>query len=45
MIHYVQNNNKIDPRELLLIDAGCEYKGYTTDITRVLNFSSTVVEH
>lgn len=43
-IHYVQNNHKIDPRELLLIDAGCEYKGYTTDITRVLNFSNLTYE-
>lgn len=43
-IHYVQNNHKLDPRELLLIDAGCEYKGYTTDITRVLRFSSLSYE-
>ncbi|XP_062597488.1 xaa-Pro aminopeptidase 3-like [Saccostrea cucullata] len=43
-IHYVQNNNKVKPEELLLIDAGCEFKGYTTDITRVLNISDLTFE-
>ncbi|XP_048777069.1 xaa-Pro aminopeptidase 3-like isoform X2 [Ostrea edulis] len=43
-IHYVQNNNKLNPEELLLIDAGCEYKGYTTDITRVINIADMTFE-
>ena len=28
------NNDTCDEGEILLIDAGCEYKGYASDITR-----------
>ena len=34
ILHYVDNNAELKNRELLLIDAGCEYKGYNSDITR-----------
>ena len=34
IIHYVNNNQLIHGDELVLMDAGCEYNGYTSDITR-----------
>ncbi|KAH8421410.1 hypothetical protein KR009_006339 [Drosophila setifemur] len=34
VIHYVSNSQVIQPQELVLMDAGCEYGGYTSDITR-----------
>lgn len=33
-IHYVKNNQPIDPAELLLLDVGAEVHGYSADITR-----------
>ena len=35
-LHYVDNNQKIADGELLLIDAGCEYDYYASDITRTI---------
>lgn len=34
-LHYDKNNQKLDPGELLLVDAGAEYGNYAADITRV----------
>lgn len=34
VIHYVFNSNKCDPKDLVLVDAGCEFFGYCSDITR-----------
>jgi Xaa-Pro aminopeptidase len=34
ILHYVENNKKIEDGELLLIDAGAEYGFYAGDITR-----------
>ncbi|XP_030378754.1 xaa-Pro aminopeptidase 3 [Scaptodrosophila lebanonensis] len=34
VIHYVNNTQLMQPKELVLMDAGCEYGGYTSDITR-----------
>ncbi|KAJ7589042.1 peptidase M24 [Mycena floridula] len=34
IIHYTANDHKIDKGDMLLIDAGCEYNGYASDITR-----------
>ncbi|HEY0458978.1 MAG TPA: aminopeptidase P N-terminal domain-containing protein [Pyrinomonadaceae bacterium] len=34
ILHYVENNALLKDGDLLLIDAGCEYKGYASDITR-----------
>lgn len=34
ILHYVENNDVIQPGELVLIDAGCEVGRYTSDITR-----------
>jgi Xaa-Pro aminopeptidase len=34
VLHYRDNNRQLLDGELLLIDAGCEYHGYASDITR-----------
>ena len=34
ILHYRDNNRQTHDGDLLLIDAGCEYQGYASDITR-----------
>jgi len=34
ILHYVENNKKLNDGDLLLIDAGCELENYAADITR-----------
>ena len=34
ILHYRDNNRQTNDGDLLLIDAGCEYQGYASDITR-----------
>src|SRR5439155_26653013 len=34
ILHYVSNNQKIKNGDIVLIDAGCEYQNYASDITR-----------
>ena len=34
VLHYRDNNRQTQSTDLLLIDAGCEYQGYASDITR-----------
>ena len=34
VLHYVENSAKLKDKELVLIDAGCEYQFYASDITR-----------
>jgi len=34
ILHYVENNAELRDGDLILIDAGCEFKGYASDITR-----------
>lgn len=34
IIHYIHNNQKIEGDEMVLMDAGCYYHGYASDITR-----------
>lgn len=34
VLHYISNNGELRDGELLLVDAGAEYKGYASDITR-----------
>ncbi|XP_017042019.1 xaa-Pro aminopeptidase 3 [Drosophila ficusphila] len=34
VIHYVSNSQLVGAQDLVLMDAGCEYGGYTSDITR-----------
>ncbi len=35
-LHYIDNNQELKSGELILIDAGCEYKYYASDITRTI---------
>lgn len=34
ILHYISNDKKIEDGDLILIDAGCEYQNYASDITR-----------
>ena len=34
VLHYVDNNQDLNESDLLLVDAGCEFKMYASDITR-----------
>jgi Xaa-Pro aminopeptidase len=34
VLHYVANNRQLQDGELVLIDAGCEFDGYASDVTR-----------
>lgn len=34
VLHYIDNNDELADGDLLLIDAGAEYEGYASDITR-----------
>jgi len=34
ILHYIENREKINNGDLVLIDAGCEYENYAADITR-----------
>jgi Xaa-Pro aminopeptidase len=34
ILHYTENRDEIDEGDLLLIDAGAEYQGYASDVTR-----------
>lgn len=35
VLHYTSNDRKLEKGDLVLIDAGCEYQYYASDITRV----------
>jgi Xaa-Pro aminopeptidase len=35
ILHYINNDKRIDSDDLILIDAGCEFEYYASDITRV----------
>ncbi|XP_006459791.1 hypothetical protein AGABI2DRAFT_219147 [Agaricus bisporus var. bisporus H97] len=39
IIHYTDNNHLLQDGELTLMDAGCEYNGYASDITRTFPVS------
>lgn len=34
ILHYVDNDQLLNDGDLLLVDAGCEFRGYASDITR-----------
>lgn len=34
ILHYVDNGDRLRDGDLVLIDAGCEYRGYAADVTR-----------
>ncbi|GAA5855657.1 hypothetical protein JCM8547_001636 [Rhodosporidiobolus lusitaniae] len=40
-IHYLDNNRRCEDGEMVLIDAGCEYGGYASDITRTFPVNGT----
>ena len=35
-LHYIENNETLKKSDLILIDAGCEYEHYASDITRTI---------
>lgn len=43
-LHYIENNKKLVKNELILIDAGCEYEYYASDITRTIPVSGKYTE-
>ncbi len=38
-LHYIENNKPLKDTELILVDAGCEYEYYASDITRTIAVS------
>ncbi len=40
-LHYIENNQPLKDKELILIDAGCEYNYYASDITRTIPTNGT----
>ena len=45
VLHYVENNAKLNKGDLLLIDAGCELDNYASDITRTFPVSGKSLRH
>jgi len=43
-LHYIENDKKLVSGELILIDAGCEYEYYASDITRTIPVSGKFSE-
>ncbi len=41
VLHYTENRSKLKNGDLLLIDAGCEYQYYASDITRTFPVNGT----
>jgi Xaa-Pro aminopeptidase len=41
ILHYVENNATLNDGELLLIDSGCQYQYYASDVTRTLPIGKT----
>ena len=39
-LHYIENNQELKNGDLLLVDAGCEFEGYASDITRTYPVNS-----
>ncbi len=44
ILHYVENDQPLNDGDLLLIDAGAEYKGYAADITRTFPVNGKYTE-
>jgi len=36
ILHYIQNKDQVKKGDLVLVDAGCEYECYASDVTRTL---------
>lgn len=43
-LHYIENNQTLKDGDLILIDAGCEYEYYASDITRTIPVSGEFSE-
>lgn len=43
-LHYTSNSQMLEDKSLVLIDAGCEYGGYASDITRTFPVSGKFTE-
>ncbi|MFN5324076.1 MAG: aminopeptidase P N-terminal domain-containing protein, partial [Bacteroidota bacterium] len=41
VLHYVTNRKRLGPNDMLLMDMGAEYHGYTADVTRTIPVSGT----
>ncbi|XP_076549350.1 xaa-Pro aminopeptidase 3 isoform X2 [Osmia lignaria lignaria] len=44
VIHYISNNQIIQNGEMVLMDAGCEYHGYSSDVTRTWPINGTFTQ-
>ena len=44
ILHYIENNQRLKDGDLVLIDAGAEYLGYASDITRTFPVNGTFTE-
>ncbi|XP_017757337.1 PREDICTED: probable Xaa-Pro aminopeptidase 3 [Eufriesea mexicana] len=44
IIHYVSNNQLIQDGDMVLMDAGCEYHGYSSDVTRTWPINGTFTQ-
>ncbi len=44
ILHYIRNRDELKDGDLLLIDAGCEYRYYTADVTRTFPVNGTFTE-
>ena len=41
MLHYIKNNEPLEGRQLVCLDAGAEWKCYASDVTRTIPISGT----
>jgi Xaa-Pro aminopeptidase len=44
ILHYIDNKDELKDGDMLLVDAGCEYKGYASDITRTFPVNGKFTE-
>lgn len=44
VLHYINNDGELHDGDLLLVDAGAEYKGYASDITRTFPINGRYTE-
>ena len=44
ILHYIENNTPLQDGDLVLIDAGCEYQNYASDITRTFPVNGEFTE-
>ena len=42
VLHYINNDGELRDGDLVLIDAGAEYKGYASDITRTFRSMAVI---